>query len=70
MVTISHSILLDCDHLLVGRKGTGKESLVKLCAFFNGLFYRNIKGSIKNTIMELIDGSTSAPHLLYKSISS
>jgi hypothetical protein len=37
--------------LLVGRRGTGKEALVKLAAFFNGLFYRGIKGSIKSALL-------------------
>jgi hypothetical protein len=50
-VTISHSALLDSDHLLVGRRGAGKEALVKLCAFFNGLFYKNITNSIKGAIL-------------------
>lgn len=40
VVSISHSILLNEDHMLVGRNGTGKESLVKLSAFFNGLHYK------------------------------
>lgn len=40
ILSISHSILLDRDHMLVGRKGAGKESLVKLSAFLNGLFFK------------------------------
>jgi predicted AAA+ superfamily ATPase len=44
-------LLLDADYLLVGRRGTGKEALVKLAAFFNGLFYRPVKGSIKTTLL-------------------
>lgn len=40
IVSISHSLLMDCDHLICGRKGTGKESLVRLTAFLNGLLYK------------------------------
>lgn len=39
--------------MLVGRNGTGKESLVKLSAFFNGLHYKEVAGSIKNVILEI-----------------
>jgi len=45
---------MDSDHLLCGRKGTGKESLVRLSAFFNGLIYKEIKESIKYAITEMV----------------
>ncbi len=60
--------MLDSDHLLVGRKGSGKQSLVKLCAFFNGLFYRNIESSIKLRLIELLESGITSPYLMFKNV--
>lgn len=60
--------MLDSDHLLIGRKGSGKQSLVKLCAFFNGLFYRNIENTIKSSLIELLESGITSPYLLFKNV--
>lgn len=51
VLAISHSVLMEQDHMLVGRKGAGKESLVKLAAFFNGLNFKIIGNNIKDTVL-------------------
>lgn len=51
VLAISHSVLMEQDHMLVGRKGAGKESLVKLAAFFNGLHFKIIGNNIKDTVL-------------------
>ena len=68
MLSISHSIVVEQDHLLFGRKGAGKESLVKLSAFFNGLHYKYVNGNIKVELMELFEAVAPTPHLLLKKI--
>lgn len=70
MLSISHSILLARDHMLVGRRGAGKEALVKLAAFFNGLHFKSLKGSIKSAVLELFEAVAPTPHLLLKKVSS
>jgi len=56
--------------MLVGRDGSGKESLVKLAAFFNGLRFREINESIKNSIMDVLDATVPTPYLLLKKINT
>jgi hypothetical protein len=68
ILSISHSILLEQDHLLVGRRGSGKESLVKLAAFFNGLHFKTVTRSIQETMIELLETTGATPHLLLKKI--
>ena len=68
VLSISHSILIEQDHMLVGRKGAGKESLVKLAAFFNGLHFKIVENNIKDQVMDLFDGVVPTPHLLFKKI--
>lgn len=60
---------MDSDHLLCGRKGTGKESLVRLTAYLNGFHYREVKTSIKACVTELMENNSS-PYLLFKRILS
>jgi hypothetical protein len=56
--------------MLVGRKGAGKESLVKMAAFFNGMYFKTVEGSIKAAIEELTEVAMATPHLLHKALSS
>jgi len=70
VLSISHSILMEQDHMLVGRKGAGKESLIKLAAFFNGLHFKIVEGDVKSAVLELFEGIAPTPHLFLKKINN
>ena len=54
VLALSNSILLEQDHLIVGRKGAGKESIIRLSAFFNSLYLRIVPDSIRGAAIELL----------------
>lgn len=61
------------DHLLYGRKGTGKETIIKMVAYLQGSNYKLTESNLKSSIMDIFlstNITTMSSYVIAKKISS